>query len=116
KGLHFDREERVHREFDGLASAVWAEMKKFFAHGTEDGARGFERCGFAANHENEFTFFRAPSAASDRRVEEANSGRGGSRGDFAREAGRDSAGVNIDAALLQRGERGFFCAAPKDFF
>ena len=116
EGLHFDGEKRVHREFDGLSGAIGAEMKKFFAHGAKDRACGFEGGSIAANHEDEFTFFRAPGAARDRRVEEADSAGRGCVGDFAGESGRDSAGVDVDCAFLERGEGRFVAAIPQDFF
>jgi len=116
KSLDFDGEKRVHGELDGLSGAVGAEVKKLFSHGTKDGARGFERCGFATDHEDEFTFFRTPGSAGDGCVEKTDSSCRRSGGDFAGEGGRDGAGVNVDAALFERGEGGFFRAAPEDFF
>src|SRR5882724_4525171 len=116
ESLHFDSEERVHRELDGLSGAVGAEMKKFLAHGTEDGACRFEGGGIAADHEDEFAFFRTPGAAGDRRVEEANSGSGRGSRDFSGEGGRDSAGVDVDDAFFERREGRFVAAIPEDFF
>jgi len=116
EGLHFDGEKRVHRELDGLSGAVGAEVKKFLAHGAKDGACRFEGGGVAADHEDEFTFFRAPGAAGDGSIEEANSGGGRGSGDFSGESGRNSAGIDVDGALFERRECGFVAAVPKNFF
>ncbi len=91
-------------------------MEEFFAHRAKNWACRFEGGGIAADHEDEFAFFRTPRAAGDRRVEEANSSGGRGSRDFSGEGGRDSAGVNVDGAFFERREGGFVAAIPEDVF
>jgi hypothetical protein len=114
--VHLKGEKKVHRELDSLACAAGAEMEDFFAHGGEDGTSSFESLSIATNHEEEFAFFGAPGATGDGRVEEADTGFGRSIGDFAREGGRDGAGIEINCAFFESEEcaAGFFIGSPQN--
>src|SRR5262249_60172252 len=105
EGLHLDGEKRVHREFDGLSSAVRSKVKKFLAHRAQNRLCGFEGCGIAANHENELALFRAPGTAGNRRIEEAEASGRGCRGAFSSESRPACTWDNGDAAFLPRGKR-----------
>src|SRR5207245_11410824 len=74
--------------------------------------------GFSTDDEEEFALFGAPGAASDRGIEKTDASSGLGFGDFAREGGRDGAGVDIDRAFLEGSESaaGFWIGAPQDFF
>ena len=95
-------ENRVHGELDGLARAVGAKVKQLFAHDAENWLGLFQRCGIAANHENEFAFFGAPIAASDGCVEKAHAAFGAGSDDFTRKGRRHGAGIHVNAAALER--------------
>src|SRR5262249_49878021 len=102
EGVHLQGENRVHGELNGLTGAVGAEMKEFLAHDTEDRLGFFQCFGIPVNHEDELTLSGAPVTVSDRGVEESHAAFSTARGDFAGEGGRHGAGIDIDAAALER--------------
>ena len=89
------------------------DVEQFFAHDAEDGFGIFERFRVASDHEDEFAFFRAPIAAGDRSIKEADPAFGTCSGNFAGQRGRDGAGIHVGAAALEpmRGAAG----SPQNF-
>jgi hypothetical protein len=118
--VHFECQQQIHAEFDGLARAVGPEQEKSLAHGGEHGPDAFEHFGLAADHEDEFAFFRAPGAAGDRRVEKIGAALGARAGHAPGEIGRHGARIHEHAARAKAIERaGFFrgpLGAPQDLF
>jgi hypothetical protein len=105
-----------------LSGAVGAEVKDFFAHSGKNRARGFQCFRFAADHKEQFAFLGAPSTASDRRIKKVDACRFCGGSDFAREGGRDRAGVNVNRSFFQRSEGatglavGVRTRTPQNFF
>src|SRR6266581_841039 len=99
--VHLQREDQVHRQLDGLSGSMRTDVEQFFAHHAEDGFGIFERCCVASDHEDEFAFFRAPIAAGDRSIKEADPAFGARSGNFAGQRGRDGAGIHVGTAALK---------------
>src|SRR5215472_16254231 len=114
EGVYLESQDEIHGQLDGLAGAILSKVKQFLAHDTENGLGFLQGFFVAANHKNKFAFFGAPIPAGDGRIEETHAARRTSGGDSASQAGGDGAGVDINAAALERahGAR----VAPKHLF
>ena len=69
EGVDFERKQQIHRQLDGLTSAIRSHMEPALGDRGKDRLDASDGLGGAADHHHQFALFRAPGAAGDWRVQ-----------------------------------------------